>query len=191
MGRRRQTVEEFLKAEGLYQHVIQCVTLLVNTTHGDGMPEVPGNALMVAASCLETYTVAHKKMVGRGGHFSPRRSEIGLTTLAMSPEQYRNTILHEVAHLLDWAVFRTGGHGPSWQLCAVVLGTPPKAKFVDDEFRASVAEHREAHGKIVARCKHCDYEVIKLRRSRRNWSRFFHRGCTGAPDGKGWLEPVD
>jgi predicted SprT family Zn-dependent metalloprotease len=189
MGCRKPTLLEFLRAEGLAAHVVDCIELLAHTTHGEGIPDVTDRSLEDTLRYLEIFTVTQKKMVGRGGHFRPARAEIGLTSLTMSPEQRTDTILHEVAHLLDWGLFDGRNHEATWQLCAVTLGCKPDRKFSDEPFRASVKEHRQQYGKIVARCASgCGFEVIRLRRSRRNWHRFTHRGC---PRGKGYLENVD
>jgi len=46
-----------------------------------------------------------------------------------SLEQTTDTILHEIAHALDWMENKQWGHGPSWKRVCVRIGAKPVACF--------------------------------------------------------------
>ena len=119
------------------------------------------------------------RAVGRFGTYSPRKNLVTMTTLDCSPEKYEDTLRHEVAHLVDFAIRGKTNHDSWWKGIARKMGANPSSRGSDERFSAAAQAKREALGKIVARCTKCDHEIIRMKRSRRDWSRFTHRGCGG------------
>ncbi len=106
---------------------------------------------------------------------------IRMSNLVMSMGQRRDTFLHELAHIVSIKVFGEAGrgHGDLWQMVAKELGSNGQRCGRDEQFRASVEQRREALEKTVAKCTRCGFEFKRMRRSKRDWSRFIHGGGCG------------
>lgn len=46
-------------------------------------------------------------------------------------EQVTDTILHEIAHALDWIRHKEWGHGPTWKCICIELGCRPEQFFTE------------------------------------------------------------
>jgi predicted SprT family Zn-dependent metalloprotease len=118
--------------------------------------------------------------VTRFGSISPQTKTLWLTTLDCSPRARRDTILHEVAHILTGALIaKRENHGPRWRKIASALGAQPSRSGSDPRFRAASQALKQTRLKVVARCVRCDFEIKRMRRSRRDWPRFLHLECGG------------
>ncbi len=104
-----------------------------------------------------------------------RRNVIGVSAYVLqTPEQVRETTLHEYAHLL--AVHRHGeraaNHGAAWKQAMQDLGIPPVV-------RHNLPVVRNArHVRVIYRCTKCKAEIVRSRRlnSRR---KYLHVNCNG------------
>jgi predicted SprT family Zn-dependent metalloprotease len=87
--------------------------------------------------------------------------------LLSNREELRQTLLHEVAHVIAGAECH---HGGAFAHVVRALGEPVRtaAKF----------ESLANNGKVVAVCERCDAELIRHRRLPRSRS-FIHKGCGG------------
>ena len=131
-------------------------------------------------AALEGWQVRSSRAISRFGSISPSTRILRITSLDCSPEARRDTILHEVAHILTAALIKKREkHGPDWQRIASALGAQPRSRGDDERFRVAAQVLREARLKVVARCERCGYEIQRVRRSHRCWSRFVHRPCGG------------
>jgi predicted SprT family Zn-dependent metalloprotease len=131
-------------------------------------------------AALEGWQVRSSRAISRFGSISPGTRILRITSLDCSPEARRDTILHEVAHILTAAlVTKREKHGPHWQRMASALGARPRSRGDDERFRVAAQVLREARLKVVARCERCGHEIKRMRRSDRCWRRFVHRPCGG------------
>jgi len=170
-----QCLRGFLEIEGLWSSV------------EDGLRSVApelgrSSADFVAAAevVLAAWKVRPSTSVTRFGSVTPRTRTLRLTALDCSPDARRDTILHEVAHVLTGELLAAReNHGPRWQKMARALGARPQRSGRDARFRAASDALREQRLKVVARCDRCQFEVKRMRRSRRDWRRFQHRNCGG------------
>jgi hypothetical protein len=129
---------------------------------------------------LEQWTVRPSRAVTRFGSISPATKTLWLTSLDCSPRARRDTILHEVAHVLTGALIaKRENHGPGWRRVALALGAQPRRSGRDPRFHAASRALRATRLKVVARCDRCGFEIKRMRRSRRNWRRFLHLKCGG------------
>jgi predicted SprT family Zn-dependent metalloprotease len=86
--------------------------------------------------------------------------------LLNSPEQVRDTILHEIAHALTPG----DGHGPRWKSRCLQIGANPTRCYGDDSVRSparSPARYRLG-------CRRCDWWIDRRRRTRH---RYICRRC--------------
>jgi len=133
-----------------------------------------------AFASFEAWTVRPSRATTRFGSISTRTKILRLTTLDCSPETRRDTILHEVAHVVMCElVSQAERHGPRWQTLARSLGARPERMGVDLRFREASRRMRAAREQVVARCLRCGFEVKRMRRSTRDWGRYLHRDCGG------------
>ena len=168
-----QPLLDFLKEEGLRPAVQAGLRKAASEFNRD---EVEFAAAGIAV--LEGWTLRPSRALTRYGSIVPGTKTLRLTVLDCSPEARRDTILHEVAHILTGALIAEGeNHGPRWRKVAQALGAQPNYAGRDARFRRASAAQRSAREKVVARCKGCGFEVKRLRRSSREWGRFQHRAC--------------
>lgn len=68
-------------------------------------------------------------------------------------EQVRDTILHEIAHALDWERNKKSGHGQSWKAICVEIGAISKRswKEIDNMPEGKWAAKRKDNGEIIDR----------------------------------------
>ena len=89
-------------------------------------------------------------------------------------DDYRDTLLHEIAHA--WDVVKRGrtDHSKPWQLLAVILGAVPSPV---GQISAENRERFVSAQKVVGACLACGTEFRRLRRFRRDKS--YRCGCGG------------
>ncbi len=63
------------------------------------------------------------------------------------------TILHEIAHAIDWERNKTCGHGPSWKQICVELGINSERLVNGNEINLP--------GKYIYKCPHCNYKLTR------------------------------
>jgi predicted SprT family Zn-dependent metalloprotease len=175
VGSRGQSLTVFLQAENLHDDVEQGLRGIAS--------EFDRNADAFARdglAALEGWSVRPTTAVSRFGSVTPRTKTLRLTTLDCSASTRRDTILHEVAHILtDALIAKRENHGPRWRKIAKALGARPQSRGEDSRFKQAAAAVRESRQKVVARCDRCGYEVKRLRRSAHNWRRYSHGDCGG------------
>ncbi|MEA3465849.1 MAG: hypothetical protein U9R29_07585 [Thermodesulfobacteriota bacterium] len=93
------------------------------------------------------------------------------------PEQLRQTLLHEIAHVLDHLVNFSGqpyrgAHCSGWQVWATALGIST-CRTGHSEVVARQYRQRQ---KLVAVCSGCGESIYRLRRLDRNRS-YIHASC--------------
>lgn len=129
---------------------------------------------------LGCWAVRPTRAITRFGSIVPSTRTLRLTVLDISPEARRDTILHEVAHILTGVlVAKRENHGPRWCKMAEALGAEPTYRGRDARFHSSSQALRSSREKVVARCTGCGFEIKRLRRSSRDWPRYLHRPCGG------------
>lgn len=171
----RQPLASFLESEGLHLRVEEGLRK-VALEFGRGEDDFAATGI----SALEEWTVRPSRAVTRFGSISSATKTLWLTSLDCSPRARRDTILHEVAHVLTGAlVAKRENHGPRWRKIAVALGAEPTPSGSDPRFRAASQALRETRLKVVARCSRCGFEIKRMRRTQRNWRRFLHLRCGG------------
>ncbi len=170
-----QSLMHLLESEGL-RPTIEVGLRKVAAGFGRSEREFAAAALVE----LEAWTVRPSRAVTRFGSITPRTRILRLTVLDCSPAARRDTILHEVAHIVTGAlVAKRQNHGPAWRTIARAVGAEPARSGCDPRFHVASAALRASRQKVVARCERCGFEVKRLRRSRRNWRRFVHLNCGG------------
>jgi predicted SprT family Zn-dependent metalloprotease len=171
----KQSLARFLEAEGL-RPTIEAGLRKAATELGRGEREFAAAGI----SELEQWTIRPSRAVTRFGSIAPGTKTLRLTALDCSPRARRDTILHEVAHILTGALIaKRENHGPKWRAIARALGASPAGSGRDPRFRAASEALRDSRQKVVARCDRCGLEIKRLRRTRRNWRRFLHLECGG------------
>lgn len=175
MSLAKQPLARFLEAEGLDSR-IEAGLRKVAAEFGRGEKEFAA----AGTSALEGWTVRPSRAVTRFGSISPGTKTLWLTALDCSPRARRDTILHEVAHVLTGVLLaKRENHGPRWCKIARALGAEPAWAGRDPRFRAASEALRASRQKVVARCGRCGFEIKRMRRTRRNWRRFLHLECGG------------
>jgi hypothetical protein len=165
----------FLESEGL-RPTIEAGLRKVAAEFGRGEREFAAAGI----SDLEDWSLRPSRAITRFGSIAPHTKTLRLTSLDCSPGARRDTILHEVAHILTGALIaKRENHGPKWQTIAQALGASPVGSGRDPRFQAASTALRDSRQKVVARCDRCGFEIKRLRRSRRNWRHFIHLDCGG------------
>ena len=165
----------FLEVEGLWPSV-ETGLRSVASEFGRRDSEFVAAAEIV----FSRWKVRPSRSVTRFGSVTPRTRTMRITALDCSRDARRDTILHEVAHVLAGELLAAReNHGPKWQTIARALGARPERTGRDARFRVSSDALREQRLKVVARCDRCQFEIRRMRRSQRDWRRFLHRDCGG------------
>ena len=175
MSSARQPLERFLASEGLRPSIEEGLRK-VASEFGRGEAEFAAAGF----SALEDWRVCPSRSVTRFSSISPETKTLWLTCLDCSQRARRDTILHEVAHVLTGAlVAKRENHGPKWRKIAKAVGAVPARSASDPRFRAASEALRATRSKGVARCSRCGFEVKRMRPSRRDWRRLLHLRCGG------------
>lgn len=92
------------------------------------------------------------------GRCSPRKKQVKLVRAYVEwndEDTVKDTILHEIAHALDWVRNKNASHGPTWiAICFEVECRPY-------EFHNDTEQIKEG---VVGSCWACDYEYWKRNR---------------------------
>ena len=174
MARRKRFLKEFLALEGMREEI---EAGLVRLMHPQPTVGVWGY--------LSGVEVVPTRATGKLGAASYGRALMRITALPVSAAVRRETIAHEVAHLVAAYLHpgRIKPHGPEWQRVARALGAAPKASVVDPKFEEAALKVRESRLKIVGRCEKCGFEVLKMRRTNKYLKRrYTHVRCGGRID---------
>jgi len=186
---------EFMDDEGLLASITHTIAL----DESISTPEY--HFILDAFERTEVKAITRQNTLG---YFRPgsmvegegRPPKLALSSLLNDdPAERRDTILHEVAHLVVWARWRwrrlqysastephPPGHGEEWQGWARRMGAEPRAKTSAEGFKAARNARRKRLEKTVAVCTRCGYAVKRMRRGRTDWSRYQHSDpeCRGA-----------
>lgn len=166
---------DFLEAEGL-RPTVEAGLRKVAADFGRSEARFAAAAFVSFAG----WTVRPSRATTRFGSISTRTKTLRLTVLDCAPEMRRDTILHELAHIVVFErVSKDERHGPRWRAIARALGARPSGRGHDPRFRQASALQRAAREKTVAVCTACGFEVRRMRRASRDWPRYRHRGCGG------------
>ncbi len=143
--------------------------------------------VIVNDNVLKAYKVVINNTTSRVGQYSPRKREIelheGLLVDAVGrKEEHRQTLLHEVAHLIQRHIWdlngeRTTAHGWQWKMVMAKLGIPADRTHKSDWMTEFVANK----AKLIYCCKKCGHE-INAQKPRRKLLRMgvTHRYCGGS-----------
>ncbi len=143
--------------------------------------------VLINDNVLKAYKVVINDTTTRVGQYSPRKREIelheGLLVDAEGrKEEHRQTLLHEVAHLIQRHIWdlngpRTKSHGWEWQMVMAKLGVPADRCHKSDWMN----EHVANKAKLVYSCKKCGHEIL-AQKPRRKLLRngVYHKRCGGA-----------
>lgn len=141
--------------------------------------------VMVNDNVLKAYKVVINNTTSRVGQYSPRKREIELHVELMAAgreEEHRQTLLHEVAHLIQKHVWDLNGkpttpHGQEWRMVMYKLGIPADRCHKSDWMTEFVANK----SKITYACKKCgeEFPTQKLRPKLLRMG-VTHRRCGGS-----------
>ena len=93
----------------------------------------------------------------------------------VDPDQMRETLAHEVAHIIAGI---NAGHDWTWKSIARGLGhSGERCATIEAAERIGITRKEQAV-RIVARCSKCDHEIIRARALPRKRI-YGHRGCGG------------
>lgn len=163
-------VIEFLKAYGLWEHVQERLILNFPSDTVDGI-----------------YFFAEKTKFkwGRGstllGLYSSRKNTLSVSRHLEDTERFRDTTLHEFAHLMVGyyrkylGMEKETSHGPTWKRFAHAIGAAPRAN------RPLKLEERKkviGHLPVRAVCQKCNFEWRKKQRLRFGYT-YKHVKCGG------------
>jgi predicted SprT family Zn-dependent metalloprotease len=108
----------------------------------------------------------------RAGHCRYKKNEIGISAWALDAcdDEIIDTLLHEIAHALDWDV-GAGDHGPNWKDIAKRIGAdpspyysermaacapPPKYQIICPKCGIIAERHRQSLNLPGRQCRTCD-----------------------------------
>lgn len=110
--------------------------------------------------------------IGSLGFCMPRRGliEISIHTVKGGKDLFVKTLLHEIAHALDYIRHGGSGHGSTWKQIMIELGQDPSRLATEEEskqFRKSINYKYDIH------CENpeCDVHFNRMRKSSaaKNW----------------------
>lgn len=98
----------------------------------------------------------------------------------LSAEDRRDTLLHEVAHVIAEHIRPGTSHGSLWVKICKALGHSGEM-YASDAVSDLIATRamKDGHLKAVAQCSDCGFPIVRARVSRKDWSNYRHRGCGG------------
>ena len=73
----------------------------------------------------------------------------------VSDAEIEDTILHEIAHALDWIRNKEWGHGPTWKRICVEIGAKPS--------RCHSGEVKDQQGRYTVKCPSCSKSFVRHR----------------------------
>ena len=143
-------------------------------------PRLAEYAEQLLADALARHPIKPPKLEWREYRTTAGRAHFDHWAITLSmfvlrdPDQVRDTLLHEYAHLL--AFHRHGkngrGHGSAWQQAMADLGLPPEVKH---RYQCQRNLPRQM---VVYRCAACGVAIQRARRLPRR-RRYTHAGCGG------------
>lgn len=98
------------------------------------------------------------------------------------PDDYRITLVHEIAHALDYLLYGTvDGHGPRWQSIMRDLGAKPVTCGDHSQavYDAIMSDEVQRAAEIWA-CQKCGQETPIARKRKYPAHNYRHRGCGGS-----------
>lgn len=111
------------------------------------------------------------------------RIRLNATVANADPAEYRQTIGHEIAHVLTWRVFRALGHGREWAAIMRTLDLPANVRSTNPAALHMVRENRVKRGGARASCP-CgtDHTLTKgqVERLQDRTATYSCRRCRGA-----------
>jgi len=127
---------------------------------------------------LERTTIwENGRTVTRAGQANYVLWEIELHPLLLEKDQDRhldlaNTLMHEIAHLLSYWIFKGRGHGEEWKKTMTALGQ--SHDLARCHSYAYMNRNYAEKCKVTYTCLDCGYQIHRTRR----WSvQRFHPGC--------------
>lgn len=111
--------------------------------------------------------------------------EINGILLQKSMASHRlQTMLHEVAHAINWILHRWehDSHGPKWRRVMAALDCPPHV-CTQGEFTEAITRQKQERANYVYACQNCEQEFPAIRRKKRPAWAHYHagsHGCRGA-----------
>jgi DNA-directed RNA polymerase subunit RPC12/RpoP len=89
-----------------------------------------------------------------------------MSSIHMSGEQYNNTLLHEVGHIIHWLITGDCNHDRWWRHYASMIGCDIY-RSNDVTFREAANKVKASRTKLVAKCTGCGKEWHRMRRLNR------------------------
>ncbi len=136
----------------------------------------------IKSDIFKCYKMAINDTTTRVGQYSPRKRQIELhegLLVEGREEEHRQTLLHEVAHLIHRHIWNGYGkaHGCEWKMVMGKLGIPANRTHNSEWMK----EHTAKKAKLVYGCKKCELE-IHAQKPRRKLLQMgvYHRNCGGA-----------
>lgn len=98
-------------------------------------------------------------------HHYDNRIEISTYTIKAGKDVFVKTLMHEIAHALDWERHKEAGHGPTWRNIMRELGQPVEVRANEKDgskFAAGIRYKYDIH------CENpdCDVHFNRMRRSK-------------------------
>ena len=140
----------YLSFEDLHQHVEKALA--------DNSDLFSFNLTQLEETCRKyTYKpFRHTHFMGRVRH---QRREVNISTFATSTATRKDTILHELAHIIvrwHFVIPAESSHGKTWKKIATALGTDPTATGHDEGFNRDAAAKNAAKIKPIFSCPKCN-----------------------------------
>ena len=83
-----------------------------------------------------------------------KKIEISLWHILQSNGELEQTLRHEIAHALDWVLFKQCGHGPSWKQACYLVGAKPDR----------VCANGKPLYRVKGTCPSCKREFFRVRK---------------------------
>lgn len=132
----------------------------------------------IESDIFKCYRIVINDTTTRYGQYHPTKMQIELhegLLIAGRENEHRQTLLHEVAHLIHRHIWNGYGkaHGLEWKIVMSRLGVPANRCHSSDWMK----EHKVNKAKLIYACKKCELE-IPAQKTRKLIDRT-HRNCGG------------
>lgn len=98
---------------------------------------------------------------GGKAYYMDHRVRYNVGLAKRHPDEFEQTVGHEIAHIVCWLVHGTTGHGPEWKAIMVKLGLEPRRCHAYD-----VKGLKKRYYKIAYACECREYELTLIRHNR-------------------------
>lgn len=164
---------DYLEKHGELENATATLEYFADTRPRGGLRHVD-----VDSDIFKCYRIVINNTTTRYGQYHPTKMQIELhegLLVEGREKEHRQTLLHEVAHLIHRHIWDGYGkaHGREWKMVMFKLGIPANRCHSSDW----MAEHKVNKAKLIYACRKCEFE-IPAQKTRKLVGKT-HRNCGG------------